>query len=303
MAVSSKIVARADLTYRFVKIIAVWGIAALIGYLLFPVISTYLSRLEILAIIVAVNAIATITLWREAARSPPRPNKKFLKNLLYAAPIEPDHERPKVIGDEYPSLASDDDRRFFVDFAEFVDVVNCWLAEKYVGSRWRLQELPTTELRLNHFSSGPEFGRRYALFHNQIKLGELEISPSISYSTETPEVHTNIEISWARLLSMDDITNFLDCIAMHVTNPRQDSAEYAAARRTIHFALTKCLWGTYRVSEFKGFEAQDWGELELSLDGSAEWYLERAPGWRRTVSENNVKITTQQFAPRSGQRS
>jgi hypothetical protein len=40
------------------------------------------------------------------------------------------------------SLADDEDRRFFTDFAEFADVVNWWLADENVGTRWRLQKLP-----------------------------------------------------------------------------------------------------------------------------------------------------------------
>jgi len=255
---------------------------------------------EVLSFIVIVNAAVTLGLWRALSRKvnrPPGLKKKFAKQLWRSAPIEPKHERPKVIGDDYPSLASDADRRFFADFVDFADVVNWWLVEEFVQSRWRLQELPSTELKLNRFSTGPDFGRRYALFYNQTPLGELEISPSFDYTTEAPQVRAELEIRWVRLLGSDAITDLLDNIAMHVTDPKPNSPEYAAARRTIHFALTKPLWDTYRISEFsKDFDNQDWGEIELQLNGSAEWYIERARGWRRAISENNAKTAGQRAA-------
>jgi hypothetical protein len=187
--VSSKIAAGAERIYRVLKLIVVWGILALAGYLLFPILSEYLSRPGVLAIIIGVIAVAIITLWREAARKPPRPNKKFLKQLLHSEPIIPKHNPPKVAGGEWSSVADNEDRRFFADFADFADVVNWWLAEEYVGSRWRLQELPDGDVSLNvDFSGGPTLGRCYDIFHNQVRLGRLEIRPGYKYSTENPNI-------------------------------------------------------------------------------------------------------------------
>jgi hypothetical protein len=75
--VAKKITAAAGTICRVFVTVVVWGAIALGAYLLFPLVSAYVSRSEVIAIIVAVNAMATITLWREAARRPPRPNKKF----------------------------------------------------------------------------------------------------------------------------------------------------------------------------------------------------------------------------------
>jgi hypothetical protein len=51
--------------------------------------------IDILIIVVAVNATATITLWREAVRRPARPTKKFFKELIHNEPLVPKHGRPK----------------------------------------------------------------------------------------------------------------------------------------------------------------------------------------------------------------
>ena len=73
-----------------------------------------------------------------------RPKKKVYWDLVMnGEPISPKHQRPKAIGDKLANshLVSDDDRKFFEDFFEFGDVINLFLADRHVGSRWRIQEL------------------------------------------------------------------------------------------------------------------------------------------------------------------
>jgi hypothetical protein len=107
---------------------------------------------EVLVAIVAINAIMTLSLWRMMATKASRPaglNKKAAKALWHSDPIVPRHDPPKVVGGDFPSLADEADRVFFDDFKEFADVVNWWFADKYVGSRFRLQELSDGNVRLN----------------------------------------------------------------------------------------------------------------------------------------------------------
>jgi hypothetical protein len=228
---------------------------------------------EVLAIIVFLTVMATITLWRQAARKPPKPKKKFITALLHSEPIAPKHQPPKAIGEGFSSLVTEEDRLFFGDFADFAAVVNWWLADEHVGGPWRLQELPETELKLN-FSDTPDFGRRYAIFHNQVRLGTLEVSPAFRYSAEKPNVRTNIELNSVRLLAFGTVQSFLTGIALHVSNPDQNTKEYFQTSQDIDRALTQVLWQTQQISEF-GMDGEDWGELELHLDGSASWYLVR----------------------------
>ena len=170
-AISDKIAARAEAIYRGLKPFALYGIIVLVGYWLWPIVLPYLSRPEVLAFIVGVMAIAIINLSREAARKPPRPNKRFLKKLFHSEPITPQHNPPTAAGGKLTFRATDEYRRFFAEFAEFADVMNWWFAEDYVGSHWRLQELPDSDVRLNvSFSDGPIFGRCYAVFYNQVEL-------------------------------------------------------------------------------------------------------------------------------------
>jgi hypothetical protein len=257
-----------------------WGGIALGGYVLFQFFSDYVSRSEVIAVIVAVNAIVTITLWREAARKPPRPNKKFLNELLDSEPITPKHERLKTAGGDFGSMARDVDKRFFADFAPFADIVNEWLADEYVGSHWRLQELAEGDVRLNvDFSDGPRLGRCYAVFHNQVELGRLEIRPGYKYSAETPKVLTEIELGSVRLLSFDSIGDFLSAIAMCVCDDKakyEEDEYHTNTNQVIVGALTKALWQSQQITEFADLDGQDWGELSLHLQGRASaWYIDQ----------------------------
>ena len=76
--------------------------------------------------------------------------------------------------------------QFSSDFEDFANVIN-WHLVDYDYAPWRVQELPTFELsKLAAFS--PAYGRRYAVFHNQARVGEIELKPDNLYSTETPGV-------------------------------------------------------------------------------------------------------------------
>ena len=144
-----------------------------------------------------------------------------------------------------------------------------------------MQELPDTELTL-HFSDMPNFGRRYSIFHNQVKVGILDVFPAgIHYGSEEPQVYTDIKIEWIRLLSYRTIRGFLQDIALHVTDPRPDTNEHLKNETLIDRALAEVVWKTQRVSD-AGI-GEGYGQLELRLYGLANWYFERknALGLRR----------------------
>ena len=81
-------------------------------------------------------------------------------------------------------------------------------------------------------------------------------------------------------------------IATHVTNPSPKSDEYVSARQGIQATLTEILWANYGISEFDHVfaneEEMDWGELNVSFHGAAEWYIMRRGVRQRTVTTNTV---------------
>ncbi len=240
---------------------------------------------NVLIALVILNLLAVFSLWRAAARRPAKLKKKFINELLHSKPIAPKHQPPKVIGEAFSSLVTDEDRQFFKDFEEFADVMNWWFADEHVGTRWRLQELPNTELK-HHFSDMPQFGRRYDVFHNQVQVGTLEVSSGVDYSAAKPNVHTSIQLEWVRLLSIGTIRAFLDGIALHVCDSHLIMKEYAQARAAIESCLIDALWQSQQISEFD--VEPDYGDIELQLDGSPVWYFRRrqAPAFKRPSSSN-----------------
>jgi hypothetical protein len=238
-------------------------------------------RFEVLAIILLLNVGATIALWGTAVRQPRALKKNFLKKLRNSTPIAPNHQPPKISGEEFSSLVPKEDRRFFDDFEDFGKVVNWWLANEHVGGPWRLQELPDAELSLRS-SDTPVFGRRYAIFHNQIRLGTLELGPGFDYSPEKPAVRTNLELDRVRLIAFHSLRRFLFDIAMHVCDARGNSPDYLQAHASIDCALTRVLWTVQQLSGSAETEVrEDYGELELQLHGSAAWFFQRREALRR----------------------
>jgi len=237
--------------------------------------------LEILTFVILLATVsATITLWQTAARRPGKLKKKFINDLLHSQPIVPEHQPPSAIGERSASLVTEEDKRFFEDFREFAGVVNWWLTDKYVATRWRLQEMPDTEQKLGSISDLPDFARRFAIFYNQVRLGTLEISPGYHYGAETPNVVANIQIEWVRLLNFRAVHEFLEDIALHICDSRdKNSGEYLQAHGAIDRALTAVLWETQHIYE-NNIDGQDYGELELHLSGPATRYFQRREALR-----------------------
>jgi hypothetical protein len=221
---------------------------------------------NVLVVIVVLNALATIALWRDAARKPERLKKRFIKALLESEPIEPKHRQPKTIGEGWG--VDDQDRKFFTDFADFADVANWRFSDPHVGEPWRLQELPDTGLKLD-FSDSPSYGRRYDIYHNQVQVGKLELSAT--HLAEN-KVFAEMNLEWVRLLPISTIRALLNGLAMHICDPDPKSEEYRQARTAINNCLIDTLWQAQQITEFDG---QGYGDLQLQFDGSAEWYFRR----------------------------
>jgi hypothetical protein len=181
-----------------------------------------------------------------------------------------------VNADALPNYASDTDKQFFKDFADFGSVVNWWLSDEHVDSPWRLQELTDTHLSLSG-GDYPSFGRAFEVFCNQVRLGRLEVSAANGYCLLEPRVSTEIELDNVRLLSFDAVRDFLSHIAIHVSDQdRKTSQEYLQIQHAIEQAMTRAVWNTLNhISGFEDLDGQDWGELHVTLEGTANWYFGR----------------------------
>src|SRR6516165_6853463 len=114
---------------------------------------------DFLTILVVITAFTTFALWRKANQPKFKLlKKKFRKALWESNPIEPRHNKPKF----EPRRLDEWEAKFFYEFDDFADVVNWFLADHAIKSRWRLQELPDTDVGMAE--TGPMSGRTYAVF-------------------------------------------------------------------------------------------------------------------------------------------
>jgi hypothetical protein len=220
--------------------------------------------LESLAAIVVINLVITMWMW---SKLPKPPKKKFYRNLTSGSPITPKHQRPKTID----SLADEAERQTLIEFRDFGDVVNWWLADEHLGSRWRLQELADTHLQIG-FRDSPAFGRRYELYFGPQKLGTLEVTAGY-HPRFARTYNATIELMWVRLLPWEAVTTILRTIADHICD--NDKASHDAASIAINGAMTVALWDSLEITGYDFGGATDWGNLELTLSGPAPFYLDR----------------------------
>jgi hypothetical protein len=244
---------------------------------------------QILTIVVFLNAIATITLWQRAARRPEKLKRKFRNRLWNSNPITPKHQPPPREV-KTPGLfgRKEEWMQFFSDFEDFGDVVNSWLADPDVhphNSPWRLQELPEHELSKLWRGNGPIYGRTYAVFHNQVRVGEIEIKPDWRYSTESPRVEVFIELDWVRLLALGTIRSLLTVIAMHISEYRPGTVEYVQTNQAIDLAMMEVLWRTQEISRFGMDDEPSHGEIAVELEGEASFYLRRREWVRNQAAQ------------------
>src|SRR5262249_30438907 len=129
--------------------------------------------------------------------------------------------------------------------------------------------------------------------------GRLEIRPRHPYNDATPEVITEIELRWVRLLSYDTIDDFLGAIAGFVCDRNTKDGKYTDPNQAIVGALTKALWGTQEITEFGDLDGQGWGELQCTFVGLATgWYFNRRDALRKKradASDPRAQLSTEEI--------
>jgi hypothetical protein len=79
-----------------------------------------------------VYALATIELWRRAARRPEKLKRKFRNRLWRSKPITPKHEPPPPLKEGL--FVREAELQFFSDFEDFANVINSWLGRVLINT-------------------------------------------------------------------------------------------------------------------------------------------------------------------------
>ncbi len=246
------------------KLILLWVLIVLIGFAISssgiqfpPWVSSVAAG--------ALGAWIVLTFWQSRNEQPDRPSKEYRDKLLRGKPLEVKHAIPKL---EQEGWGIDDSlRQFFHDFDWFGVIANDWVMIK--ESPWRLQETEQTELRRLGFES-PVYGRQYHVFYNQERVGHLEVTDYMEYTSENPKITAYIEIEDTCLFYFDEVREFLTNIALLLSGSTKE--EYQEAQRNIEKALFRAHWDASRSQIIYGTSDV---EVEVYFsDSSAARYLQ-----------------------------
>jgi hypothetical protein len=214
---------------------------------------------EILILLVLINLGFTSHIWRTFRRGPKR---KFLFKLLHGEPITPKHAPPSL-RNGVELFISDADRLFFSDFEIFADAVNHRFEP---NEPWRVQELPDAELTGRE---EPDYGRRYEIFYNQYRVGNLQIFAGHPYGPDDPQVGTEIELHYARLLPFAAIKRFVFAIANFTASG--NSEEALRVYNALHETMLNELWQHEFDPDLDS--RTNGGSIELRFSGSSAAFL------------------------------
>lgn len=188
-----------------------------------------------------------------------------LMEIYEGRPIQPRHAFPSIEADGIPSLASEDDVRFFSDFADYADLLNCtWLSD----TPWRLEQQQNATV-----GRGPDpiHGRAYDLFYNRVRLGKVEISACFDFSitpmrgyAENPTVELSVELSCPLALPFHSVEQLLNSLARWTV--AHENGAFSRCSAAISRALIAVLWD--------GMQNQVGSlPLEIRLAGAPTAYL------------------------------
>jgi hypothetical protein len=180
------------------------------------------------------------------------------------------HDRPDAPKDGWG--VTDESTLFFAHFETFGDVFNDYLERR----PWRVQEKGDNDVSTIG-DWGPHYGRRYDIFLGSRMIGRMSLSDGYKYALENPQVHADVEVWDARAIPAGELTGFLDGLAAHIAGGNQE--EIDRSHNTVRSAMIDAMW-------LVGPDVLVRPEtLEVDLEGSALWFLQKAGLVERPRSE------------------
>jgi hypothetical protein len=169
--------------------------------------------------------------------------------------------------DGNPCFGAEEDYHFsvFELFRGFGDFFNSWRS----STAFRLRELQDTKITYRDLDLGPNYGHRYNVYHDQFKVGLLQISASrVQFSrsdgltfSETVqqidhlEVHVNIFLDpfSTTTMSFKEVKAFLEAVAQMTTSATQGCSytgyegitQRQYVKKAIETAMQEALWNSH----------------------------------------------------------
>ena len=204
---------------------------------------------------------------------------KVIKEIDGGERREPQHDRPATLGGKYGADRGDPvDNAAFDDLALFGATLDWGTSDA-----WCIEETSDTMRRAWYLDS-PDYGRRFLIYYNSLKLGWIEVSanPEKLFGTveefrADPRARLDMELSMMRFVSQEDAFGLL-YQASFMMQDIADSYDVARerARTLAESAMIGYMWEVMRAAD------QYIPDLQFSADGPYAVFRETVVHWKES---------------------
>lgn len=201
---------------------------------------------------------------------------KLVAGIIDGKRREPKHNSPNETWK--PGTIDPVDQAAFDDFKLFGATID-W----ETSDPWSLEETSDTG-RSAWYLDSPDYGRRWIVFYNAVKIGWLEISPHPTHLFGTveefradPNAQVDMRLNWMRFIPYYDAFGLLYAVALNMQGVELGyDAARERAKTSAESALTGHLWEVMRAAE------EYVPDLEYSVKGSYGVFRGSVAHWQTT---------------------
>lgn len=191
----------------------------------------------------------------------------------------PQHDCPAGLRGRYSEANVDPVDQHFFDQAGLIGPTLDW----NTNDAWSFEETSDT-MRRAWYLDGPDYGRRWTIFYNNLKMGWIEASAApesrhddVDAFVASPRAQIDIELHDVRWLPADHILGLLHqaALLMEGVNDGYDAAN-ERARRAAETAMTLYNWEVNRAGDTYV------PSMEFSAQGPFAIYRESIAHWEKS---------------------
>jgi hypothetical protein len=204
---------------------------------------------------------------------------KVIKEIDGGERREPQHVRPATLGGKYGADRGDPVGNAAFDDLDLFGATLDWST----SDAWCIEETSDTMLRAWYLDS-PDYGRRFLIYYNSLKLGWIEVSanPEKLFGTvdefrSDPRARLDMEISMMRFVPQEDAFGLLYQASLLMQGVAGNYDEARERARTLaESAMTGYMWEVMRAGD------QYVPDLQFSVDGPYSVFRGTVAHWKET---------------------
>lgn len=193
---------------------------------------------------------------------------------------QPKHDVPATLRGRYnPAKVDPVDQHVFDEFAWFGATLD-WATD----DAWSLEETSDTMRRAWYLDS-PDYGRRWTIYYNDLRMGWVEASatPTRLFGTveefiANPSARVDMSLDMVRFVPADHVLGLLLQASLMMQSTESGGYEAALERAKLHADayMVRYLWEVQRVGD------EYVPDLDFFAEGPYAVYRETVAHWRKT---------------------